>query len=69
MTKHTKLHERAALDFGVQLFNILNHPQLGNPAVNFSSTSNFGRITAPINTSPIGAGTPRQVQLYLRLAF
>ena len=69
VTKHTKLHERFAADFGVQLFNILNHPQLGNPAVNFSSTSNFGRITAPINTSPVGAGTPRQVQLYLRLAF
>lgn len=69
LSKKTRLAERSNLDFGVQLFNILNHPQLGNPAANISSTSNFGRITTPINNSPIGAGTPRQIQLFLRLAF
>ncbi len=69
LTKQTSLKENLRADFGVQLFNLTNHPQLGNPAVNISSTSNFGRITAPINTSPIGAGTPRQIQLYLRLIF
>ena len=69
LTKQTKLGERAGAGFGIQFFNILNHPQLGAPAVNWSATSNFGRITAPVNTSPVGAGTPRQIQLYLRLIF
>ena len=67
--KNTRIGEKARLEFGVEIFNILNHPQLGAPAANISSTSNFGRITAPINTSPVGAGTPRQVQLMLRLSF
>jgi len=69
LAKKFRIGEKTSADFGVQAFNILNHPQLGAPAVNFSSTSNFGRITAPINTAPVGAGTPRQVQLFLRLAF
>jgi hypothetical protein len=58
------------LELGVEAFNILNHPQLGPPGSNISSTSNFGRITAPINaSSPVGAGTPRQIQFLGRLAF
>jgi hypothetical protein len=57
------------VEFGVEAFNILNHPQLGVPAANISSSSNFGRITTPINTSPVGAGTPRQIQLMARFAF
>jgi hypothetical protein len=57
------------LDFGFQFFNILNHPQLAAPSANISSTSNFGRILAPVNTSPIGAGTPRRVQVFARFSF
>jgi hypothetical protein len=69
ITKSTRIREHAGLDFGAELFNVLNHPQLAPPSPNISSVSNFGRITAPINTSPVGAGTPRQVQLLLRLSF
>jgi hypothetical protein len=69
VSKKVRLTERASLEFGAQVFNVMNHPQLGAPASNFSSTSNFGRITAPINTSPVGAGTPRQMQFLMRLAF
>ena len=69
LSKKTRLTERIGLEFGVELFNILNHPQLGVPSSNISSTSNFGRITSPINTSPVGAGTPRQVQFLARLSF
>lgn len=68
LSKRTRVTERASVEFGVQVFNIMNHPQLGAPAVNTSSTANFGRITAPVNTSPVGAGTPRQMQFLLRLA-
>src|SRR5262249_40831191 len=69
VSKRARLSERMGLEFGVELFNVLNHPQLGVPAANISSTSNFGRITAPINTSPVGAGTPPQVQFLMRFSF
>ena len=64
-----RLTERTSLELGVQVFNVANHPQLGNPATNISSTANFGRITNPINTSPVGSGTPRQIQFLARIAF
>lgn len=69
LTKRVAIHEQTGIEFGVEAFNILNHPQLGAPGANISSSSNFGRITAPINTSPVGAGTPRQVQFLARLSF
>lgn len=68
-TKQTRITEKLGLQVGVQIFNIMNHPQLGAPATNFSSAANFGRITTPVNSSPVGAGTPRQVQLLMRLSF
>jgi len=40
------------LDFGVRFFNIFHHPQLAGPNANISSTSSFGRILAPVSTSP-----------------
>jgi hypothetical protein len=69
LTKRVPLREQMAAEFGVEAFNVLNHPQLAAPAANISSTSNFGRITAPINTSPVGAGTPRQMQFLARFSF
>jgi hypothetical protein len=69
LSKDTHLTENMGLELGVEAFNILNHPQLGAPAANISSSSNFGRITSPINTSPVGAGTPRQLQFFARLNF
>ncbi|HKE25166.1 MAG TPA: TonB-dependent receptor [Bryobacteraceae bacterium] len=69
LTKRVPLREPMALEFGVEAFNVLNHPQLAAPAANISSSSNFGRITAPINTSPVGAGTPRQMQFLARFSF
>lgn len=69
VSKKTRFGEKLSFEFGVEVFNLMNHPQLGNPGVNISSTSSFGKITAPINTSPVGAGTPRQVQLMTRFSF
>ncbi|MCU1260719.1 MAG: hypothetical protein JWO80_3604, partial [Bryobacterales bacterium] len=69
LSKQFRVTEHMGLDLGAEAFNILNHPQLGAPGVNISSTSNFGKITTPINTSPVGAGTPRQVQVFMRLSF
>ena len=69
LSKCTKIAERAGLEFGAQIFNIMNHPQLGAPAANISSTANFGLITSPVNTSPVGAGGPRQMQFFGRFSF
>ena len=69
LSKKTQLTERTGMEFGIQFFNIFNHPQLGSPAANISSTSNFGRITSLVNSSPIGAGTPRKIQLMMRISF
>jgi hypothetical protein len=62
LTEHTSLMLR------MEVFNVFNHPELGNPNVNLSS-SLFGRITAPINTTPIGTGTARSLQFAARFTF
>ncbi len=57
------------LVFRVDVFNVFNHPELGNPNLNISSPATFGRITSLENTSPIGTGGARSIQLALRLKF
>jgi hypothetical protein len=61
LVKETKLTERAAMEFGVQVFNILNHVQLGDPGTftlsydttvpgtNLSVPGSFGVITTTNN--------------------
>jgi hypothetical protein len=52
----------------MEVFNVFNHPQLGNPNVNLSSPL-FGQITTVSNTTPIGTGTARSVQFAARFSF
>ena len=61
LIKETKLTERATMEFGVQIFNILNHVQLGDPgnltlsydttvpATHLSVPGSFGVITSTNN--------------------
>ncbi len=71
------LSERARLQFRSEFYNILNHPQLGQPQAVFnpSNTTGFGSIINTVNTSivspvtPVGSGTPREIQFALRLEF
>jgi hypothetical protein len=69
------LTERMRLEFRSEFFNIFNHPQLGPPQATFnqSNTTGFGSIITTVNTttpiSPVGSGTPREMQFALRLAF
>ena len=45
---------------------------MGNPNVKWTDPktgTNFGLISTPYNSSPMGTGTPRQFQLSLRLDF
>jgi hypothetical protein len=67
-SKTIQLTERASLEFRAEFFNIFNHPQLGPPQSTFnpSNTTGFGSIITTVNTttpiSPVGSGTPREVQ-------
>lgn len=69
LQKDTRLSERMGLIFRVDVFNVFNHPELGPPNLNISSPATFGRITSLENTSPIGTGGARSIQLSLRLKF
>jgi hypothetical protein len=72
VAKLIPLSERAHLEFRSEFFNIFNHPQYGLPNATFGVPS-FGSITQTVNTttpvSPIGSGTPREIQFALRFAF
>jgi hypothetical protein len=74
-SKTILLSERASLEFRSEFFNIFNHPQLGPPQSTFnpSNTTGFGSIITTVNTttpiSPVGSGTPREIQFALRIAF
>jgi hypothetical protein len=53
--------DRRRLEFRADLFNSVNHPNLGSPATNFNTPQSFGRITS--------TGSARVVQLALRYQF
>jgi Carboxypeptidase regulatory-like domain len=75
--KRIHLWESGSLEFRAEFYNIFNHPQLGQPQSTFdpSNTTAFGSIINTVNTSivspitPVGSGTPREVQFALRLGF
>ena len=58
--KSTKIGEKLAVEFRVELFNVFNHAQFMNPTGNLSS-GNFGRVT--------GARDPRIGQFALKFIF
>ena len=70
--KHIPVGERFGLEFRADFFNIFNHPQYGLPQADITG-SGFGSIIQTVNTttpvSPVGTGTPREIQLGLRIAF
>jgi Carboxypeptidase regulatory-like domain len=70
--KSIPLWEQAHLEFRSEFFNIFNHPQYGLPQATFS-VPGFGSITQTVNTttpvSPVGSGTPREIQFALRFQF
>jgi hypothetical protein len=75
------LTERGRLEFRAEAYNIFNHPQLGQPQATCDvSTSDptgcptgFGSIISTVNTvspvTPVGSGTPREMQFALRFEF
>jgi hypothetical protein len=69
------LPERGRLELRSEFYNIFNHPQLGQPQATFdpSNTTGFGSIINTVNTvspvTPVGSGTPREMQFALRIQF
>jgi hypothetical protein len=74
-SKVISLSEKRQLEFRSEFYNIFNHPQLGQPQSTFnpSNTTGFGSIINTVNTvspvTPVGSGTPREMQFALRLDF
>jgi hypothetical protein len=68
LAKRAKISERMGLEFRVAGFNLLNHPQYGNPDGELTD-STFGMITAPLNPGATGTGTARQLQAAVRIDF
>jgi hypothetical protein len=85
VAKTLPLSERAHVEFRSEFYNIFNHPQLGPPNVTCTVSSaaptgcanGFGSITTTVNLNtvivnpitPVGSGTPREIQFALRLEF
>jgi hypothetical protein len=69
LARHISLGEHARLEIRMDAFNLLNRAQYGDPTGNLTVPSQFGIIQSTINTTPIGTGTPRQIQFMPRLSF
>jgi hypothetical protein len=83
--KTIPMGERARVQFRAEFFNIFNHPQLGQPQATCDVSSSaptgcpsgFGSVinTVNLNTAivspitPVGSGTPREIQFALRFDF
>jgi hypothetical protein len=69
LAKRFSFGEQVRLEIRADAFNILNRAQYGDPSGDVTVPSQFGVIQSTINTTPIGTGTPRQIQLAIRLSF
>ena len=68
LSKNVVLSEGLQLQFRAEVFNIFNRAQFANPD-GLISASDFGKIYLPLNTTPVGIGTPRQFQFMLKIHF
>lgn len=68
LAKIVSLTERIRVQFRSDAFNLFNRAQYGQPAGTLL-TSQFGTITSTVNTTPVGTGTPRQLQFLVGVSF
>jgi hypothetical protein len=64
--KNTAVTERVSLQFRTEIFNALNHTNLGPPNATVFSGTAFNASAGLISTL---ATTPRQIQFGLKLVF
>jgi hypothetical protein len=69
IAKHIPVTESVQVQLRAEVFNLFNHAQYASPQANISNATTFGRILSTVNTGPIGTGTPRQVQLMMKVKF
>ncbi len=68
LQKNTHITESKALVFRIEMFNLFNRTQAGNPGTTFTSPASFGLVNSGLNRT-IGTGTSRQIQLAMRFLF
>ena len=69
LAKAVAFTEQIRLQFRAEVFNVFNRAQYGQPNTNLSTPGNFGVITSTVNEGATGSGTPRQIQLAVRILF
>ncbi len=69
LAKRVSLAEHIGLEFRGEAFNVLNRAQYASPTGDVTVPAQFGIIQSTINTTPIGTGTPRQIQFMIRASF
>jgi hypothetical protein len=76
MKKRFPVTERVGVSFRAEAFNIFNVAHYGKPGAVWAAPTSaspnpnsFGVITSSFNNSPVGTGTPRELQLMLRVDF
>jgi hypothetical protein len=67
LSKNTTIRELVSLQFRAEAFNLLNHPNFGQPINNITAAT-FGQITAT-RTARGDLGSSRQLQLGMKLIF
>jgi hypothetical protein len=68
LSKRIPVTEHLQLQFRAEAFNIFNRPMYASPD-GLISAADFGIIYLPLNTTPVGMGTPRQLQFMLKMLF
>jgi carboxypeptidase family protein/TonB-dependent receptor-like protein len=77
LVKTWKATERVGIQLRAEFFNILNHPNFANPAIQFTNDlgflDTFGLVTATPDVAGanpvIGTGGPRNIQMGLKIKF
>ena len=68
MFKKFPIAEKFSLQFRAEAFNVMNHPNFGNPGLTLDSGS-FGAISSARGSNLDPTGGPRMLQFALRLSF
>jgi hypothetical protein len=68
VSKLVLLTERFSIRFRADAFNLANRAQYGPPNADISA-SNFGVITTTVGNYATGRGTPRELQLSIKILF